>query len=63
MSERVDLDPELESRTIPSDILHEICRHALDVVPEECCGLVFGSAQESMLRVVRVTLHGLRFPH
>jgi len=55
VSERVDLDPELESRLIPSDILHEICRHALDVAPEECCGLVMGNEDESMLRVVRVT--------
>ncbi|MCP4903680.1 MAG: hypothetical protein GY910_01755 [bacterium] len=55
MPERVDLDPELESRFIPSDVLHEICQHALDVAPEECCGLVIGNEQEPMLRVVRVT--------
>jgi proteasome lid subunit RPN8/RPN11 len=55
VSERVDLDPEFESRLIPSDILHEICRHALDVAPEECCGLVMGNLDVSMLRIVRVT--------
>jgi proteasome lid subunit RPN8/RPN11 len=55
VSERVDLDPELESRFIPSAILHEICQHALDVAPEECCGLVMGNEAVPMLRVVRVT--------
>ena len=55
MSERVDLDPEFESRLIASDILHEMCRHALDVAPEECCGLVMGNAEFPMSRVVRVT--------
>ncbi len=55
VSERVDLDPELERRLIPSDLLHEICRHALDVAPEECCGLIMGNETERLLRVVRVT--------
>lgn len=55
VSDRVDLDPELESRFIPSDSLHEICRHALDVAPEECCGLVLGSDLTPVGRVVRVT--------
>lgn len=55
MSERVNLEPELESRFIPSDVLHEICRHALEVVPEECCGLVMGNAEAPFLRAVRVT--------
>ena len=55
MPERVNLDPELESRFIPSDVLHEICQHALDVAPEECCGLVLGNLEVPFLRVVRVT--------
>lgn len=55
MSERVDLDPELESRTVSRDILGEICGHALDVAPEECCGLVVGTPDEPMGRVVRIT--------
>ncbi len=55
MSERVDLDPELESRLVSSDILNEICTHALDVAPEECCGLVMARVGESMSRVVRIT--------
>jgi proteasome lid subunit RPN8/RPN11 len=55
VTDRVDLDPELESRLIPSDILNEICRHALDVAPEECCGLLLGGDRDSTHRVVRVT--------
>ena len=55
MSNRIDLDPELESRPIPADVLHELYRHALEVAPEECCGLVIGTAENRFLRAVRVT--------
>lgn len=55
MSKRIGLDPELESRSISSEVLHELYRHALDVAPEECCGLVIGSADERFLRAVRVS--------
>ncbi|MCR9096816.1 MAG: M67 family metallopeptidase [bacterium] len=55
MSDRVDLKAELESRSIPNDILHEICQHALDVVPEECCGLLLGDEEGWARRVVRIT--------
>ena len=55
MSERIDLDPELESRWISHDVLHEICRHALDVAPEECCGLVVGTVDEPFMRAIRIT--------
>ena len=55
MSDRVDLTTELESRSIPNDILHEICQHALDVAPEECCGLLLGDAEGWALRAVRIT--------
>jgi adenylyltransferase/sulfurtransferase len=55
VSERVNLDPELESRRVSSEVLHEICRHALETAPEECCGLIIGNAETSLLHVVRVT--------
>ncbi|MEM9174493.1 MAG: Mov34/MPN/PAD-1 family protein [Myxococcota bacterium] len=55
MPERVDLSTELESRSIPNDILHEICQHALDVAPEECCGLLLGDDDVWARRVVRIT--------
>ncbi len=52
---RIDLDPARGSRLVPSEVLLEICRHALDVAPEECCGLVLGNAEERHRRVVRIT--------
>jgi proteasome lid subunit RPN8/RPN11 len=52
---RVDLDPDRGSRFVPREVLLEICRHALDVAPEECCGLVLGNAEERYLRAVRIT--------
>ncbi len=55
MSERIDLNPELESRTIANDVLNEVCAHALGVAPEECCGLVFGTPAERFVRAVRIT--------
>ena len=55
VSERVDLDPELGSLLIPNAVLHEICQHALDVVPEECCGLVLGTQEVRFRRAVRIT--------
>lgn len=55
VSDRVDLSTELESRSIPNDILHEICKHALDVAPEECCGLVLGGNAGWAVRVARIT--------
>jgi proteasome lid subunit RPN8/RPN11 len=36
-------------------VLLEICHHALDVAPEECCGLVLGNAGERYVRAVRIT--------
>jgi proteasome lid subunit RPN8/RPN11 len=53
--ERIDLDPGLENRSISHDVLHEICGHALEVAPEECCGLVFGTANDEFSRAIRVT--------
>lgn len=55
MSDRVDLASKLDSRPFPGDVLHEICRHALDVAPEECCGLVLGLGAAGAVRAVRVT--------
>jgi len=55
VSDRVDLQAEPESRPIPNDILHEICQHALDVAPEECCGLLLGDGEGWAKRVVRIT--------
>lgn len=55
VSDRIELDADLEAATIPSDVLHEVCRHALEVAPEECCGLVLGTVKEPYLHSVRIS--------
>lgn len=53
--DRIELDSKLEAGLMPAEVLHEICRHALDVAPEECCGFVFGDEQNRFLRSIRIT--------
>jgi proteasome lid subunit RPN8/RPN11 len=55
VSDRIELDPNLEAASISSELLHELCRHALDVAPEECCGLVLGDSDQPYRRSVRIT--------
>jgi len=55
VSDRIELDSSLEAASIPGAVLHEICRHALDARPEECCGLVMGNDGFRFLRIVRIT--------
>lgn len=37
----------------PRPVLSEICAHALETLPEECCGLVLGTADERYRSVTR----------
>lgn len=56
MTDRVELDLDRERCRLPSDVLNELCRHALDVAPEECCGLLLSPLSEpDPSRVVRIT--------
>jgi proteasome lid subunit RPN8/RPN11 len=55
VSDRIDVDANLDALAISSEVLHEICRHALDVIPEECCGLVLGSPERAFARSVRIS--------
>ena len=55
MSDRIELDSALAPATISGAVLHEVCRHALDVAPEECCGLILGRHEEIFFRSVRIT--------
>ncbi len=55
LSLRIEIDPSVAPASISGEVLHEICRHALDVMPEECCGLVLGDAETRFGRIVRVT--------
>ncbi|NQZ97276.1 MAG: Mov34/MPN/PAD-1 family protein [Myxococcales bacterium] len=45
MSRRIEVDENLEPVEIPGRILNELCSHALETLPEECCGLIVGSDQ------------------
>ncbi len=68
--ERIELNRSLPPAAISGRVLHELCSHALDVVPEECCGLIMGVVEERFRRVQRITnimtkMHlsdGIRFP-
>ncbi len=42
----VRIAPELSAVPIPASVLHEVCRHARDAFPEECCGLIVGDHRE-----------------
>jgi len=53
--ERVELNRKLPPVEIPATVLNELCRHALDAVPEECCGLVSGTETDVFSTVRRIT--------
>ena len=61
MARRVELDAELTPLEMPGGVFHELCEHARTTCPEECCGLIFGTAQQRFARAVRcrneATLH------
>jgi proteasome lid subunit RPN8/RPN11 len=48
---RVRIDPELAAVPIPAPILNDLCRHAREDFPEECCGLILGDASERFREV------------
>jgi proteasome lid subunit RPN8/RPN11 len=49
----VDLDAELTPLEMPGGVFHELCKHARETYPHECCGLIFGTAGERYTRAVR----------
>lgn len=44
MSQRVDVNQELPPIRVPARVLNEMRGHALETLPEECCGLVVAGA-------------------
>ena len=42
----VRIGPELAAVPIPAPVLNEVCRHARENFPEECCGLIVGDRRE-----------------
>lgn len=53
VGERVDVDRNLPSVEIPSRVLNELYAHALETLPEECCGLIVGDDEERHAELVR----------
>ena len=50
---RVDVDEALPSVEIPRRILNDLYAHAIETLPEECCGLIIGSGGDPIQRLVR----------
>jgi adenylyltransferase/sulfurtransferase len=53
MYRRIDVDDSLAPIGLPADLLHELCKHALETQPEECCGLVLGDTERRFQQLVR----------
>jgi len=50
---RIDVDEALPSVAIPRRILNDLYAHAIETLPEECCGLIIGTDEERFQRLVR----------
>ena len=53
--ERLDINPDLTPIAMPGWVFNEMCSHALDAVPEECCGLITGRPDAPFLGLSRIT--------
>ncbi|NIP98689.1 MAG: hypothetical protein GWO24_36885, partial [Akkermansiaceae bacterium] len=42
---RIEIDPSLPPRQIPTVLWNELCTHAVETLPEECCGLIGGGRE------------------
>jgi proteasome lid subunit RPN8/RPN11 len=49
----VEVDHALPPVVIPGRILNELYAHALETLPEECCGLILGTAEDRFRRPLR----------
>jgi len=63
---RVDVDEALPSVEIPRRILNDLYAHAIENLPEECCGLIVGMDEDRHQRLVRcrneMTMHHRQNP-
>jgi proteasome lid subunit RPN8/RPN11 len=50
---RIDVDEALPSVVIPRRILNDLYAHAIQSLPEECCGLIVGTDEDRFQRLVR----------
>ena len=55
MSRQVELDRVLEPVPVRESVVQDVRAHAVESMPEECCGLVVGNELERYQRVVRCT--------
>ena len=53
VSGRIDVDRSLPPVAVPAIVWNELRSHALETVPEECCGLLLGKEAGRYERVVR----------
>ena len=53
--ERLDINPDLTPIAMPGRVFNEMCSHALDAVPEECCGLITGRPDAPFMGLSRIT--------
>jgi proteasome lid subunit RPN8/RPN11 len=58
VSQRIEVRLELPPVEFSRPVLNEICAHALETLPEECCGLLIGDERNPY----RLTQHHLRDP-
>ena len=63
---RVEVDESQASIELPRRILNELYNHALETVPEECCGLIIGGVDDRYRELVRcrneMTMHHEKDP-
>lgn len=50
---RIELDTNLSPITISGRVMNELCAHARETQPEECCGLITGNDEEPYRSVFR----------
>ncbi|MGH0035266.1 MAG: Mov34/MPN/PAD-1 family protein [Myxococcota bacterium] len=53
MRRRIEVSAEAEPLAIPGRVLNELCAHALEAQPEECCGLLTGTGEDRFRTVYR----------
>ena len=63
---RIDVDESLPAVVIPRQILNGLYEHAIETLPEECCGLVIGTDEDRFQHLVRcrneMTMHHRQNP-
>jgi proteasome lid subunit RPN8/RPN11 len=48
----VEIDANLVPLEMPGGVFDDLCKHAREAHPEECCGLIFGTVEQRFARAV-----------